>query len=87
MSFITLIVIKNQEIKVVPEHYSIIMRIMNHDFKNMQYYLKEMQDAIPLDAGYLLVDVEKKTIINGQSAFAKEHLHPKYSEDWFWIEL
>ncbi|MBS3127940.1 hypothetical protein J4410_02250 [Candidatus Woesearchaeota archaeon] len=86
MSFITLIVIEKEDIKIIPEHYNTIIRIMNHDFKNAKHYLKEAEE-IPLDAGYLLVDMNKKIIINGQSAFARQHLHPKYSTEWFWIEV
>ena len=87
MSFITLILIEKDDIKIIPEHYNTIIRIMNNDFKNTRCYTKNIEDPIFLDAGYLLVDREKRVIVNCQNAFARQHVHPNFSKEWLWIEL
>ena len=56
------------------------------DDKNIEYYLDYTEQPLSLDAGYLIVDTNTKTIVSNQSAFSKQHLKPSYAKDWFWIE-
>lgn len=68
MSFVTLIIIRNKQLAVTSAHYTFVKKVVECG----------LVDIVPLktnnhhflDAGYLLVDYDTKTIINAQDAFA-----------------
>ncbi len=67
MSFVTLIIVKNKQLTVTSAHYTFVKKVIEHG----------LVDIVPLktnnhhflDAGYLVVDYDNKTIINAQDAF------------------
>lgn len=64
MSYVHLLIVKDDCIYLVNTHY-----------RSAKYLLENVEKAVPLlksrflDSGYLVVDLNRKVIINGQSAF------------------
>ncbi|MBI4141194.1 hypothetical protein HY485_05145 [Candidatus Woesearchaeota archaeon] len=72
MSFVTLIIVKNKQLTVTTAHYTFVKKVIEHG----------LVDVVPLktnnhhrlDAGYVLIDYDAKTIVNAQDAFAIRNL-------------
>ena len=65
MSYIHLLIIKDDCVYPVNVHYRTAMRLFDGGVERALPLLKHRF----LDSGYLIVDVNKKLVINGQSAF------------------
>ena len=65
MSYVHLLIAKDDRFYLVNVHYRIAMKLLEGD----------LEKALPLltprflDAGYLVIDLNKKVIVNGQHAF------------------
>lgn len=68
MSFVTLIIVKNKKLSVTTAHYTFVKKVIEHGLADI-VPLKTNNNHF-LDAGYLIVDYDAKTIINAQDAFA-----------------
>jgi len=66
MSIISTLIIKNNKILYHRAHYRKIIQIINNPLPNKF-----------LDAGYIILDFDNKTIINSQNAFKISHLNNK----------
>jgi hypothetical protein len=66
MSFVHLIIVKDDNIYLVNLHYRTAMKLLENGIDSSLPLLKPRF----LDAGYLLVDLNRQVIVNGQSAFA-----------------
>jgi len=64
MSLVNLFVIKGNRIYFIRKHYRKVQELL----KNQKDLSKE--DYYYLDAGYLVLDLNNKSIINSQGAFA-----------------
>jgi len=64
MSIVNLFVIKENKIYFIRKHYRKVQEML----KNQKHLSKE--DYYYLDAGYLVLDLDNKSIINSQHAFA-----------------
>lgn len=64
MSIVNLFVIKENRIYVIRKHYRKILELLKNpkNLSKANYYY--------LDAGYLVLDLNNKTMINSQYAFA-----------------
>jgi len=65
MSYVHLIIAKDDNIYFVNVHYRTAMKLLEKGFDSVLPLLK----ARFLDAGYLVVDLNGHVIVNGQSAF------------------
>lgn len=65
MSFVHLTIIKNNTVYQLYVHYRTALRLLEQDTKDILPLLKGKY----CDAGYLIVDYDKKQIVNGQDAF------------------
>lgn len=74
MSTVHLIVIKDDCFYVVDGHYRAIRGILDAGVEKILPQLKPRF----LDAGYILVDLNRKHIVNGQEAFALPLLKNKF---------
>ena len=66
MSITHALIIKNNKISFHSAHYNKIIQIINTPKPNKF-----------LDAGYIIIDFDNKTIINAQNAFSINHLNNK----------
>ncbi|MBW2969954.1 hypothetical protein KY319_02405 [Candidatus Woesearchaeota archaeon] len=64
MSYVHLLVVKDDCVYFVYTHYRSTISLLN----NVNRVLPLLQSCF-LDSGYLVVDLNRKTVINGQSAF------------------
>ena len=51
-------------------HYRLVFNFLNNECKGKEAFTHEHQFDSYLDAGYLLIDFNKKIIVNSQLAFA-----------------
>ncbi len=65
MSFVHLIIAKDDNIYLVNLHYRTAMKLLENGIDSVLPLLKPRF----LDAGYLLVDLNRQVVVNGQSAF------------------
>lgn len=65
MSYVHLIIAKDDSIYFVNVHYRTAMKLLENGIDSVLPLLKPHF----LDAGYLLVDLNRQVIVNGQSAF------------------
>ena len=65
MSFVHLIIAKDDNIYLVNVHYRTAMNLLEKGIDSILPLLKPRF----LDAGYLLVDLNRQVVVNGQSAF------------------
>lgn len=86
MSEIIVMLVEDKEISFIKAHYRLIMGILNNNFKNIRQ-LKQKQQK--LDAGYLLIDLDKKLMLDCQSGFSIEHLKPEIKlniiKNWYYL--
>ncbi len=85
MSEITVIFIEGNEISFLKAHYRKVMDIVNNNFKP----LRKLEKKEKLDAGYLLIDLDKKLMLDCQSGFSIEHLNPDIKvniiKNWYYL--
>ena len=65
MSYVHLVIIKDDKFYLVSTHYRSAMRLLE---KGVEHVLPLLKHRF-LDAGYLVLDLNKKTVINSQTAF------------------
>lgn len=65
MSYIHLLIIKDDCVYPVNVHYRTVMSLFDKGVERALPLLKHRF----LDSGYLVVDINKKLVVNGQSAF------------------
>jgi len=68
MSFVTLILIKDQQVRMLSAHYRIIKNMIA--FCDFDFAQVKTSTYHVIDAGYILIDYDAKTIINAQNAFS-----------------
>ena len=66
MSYVNLFIVKDDCVYFVSVHYRTAMKLLGGGIDRALPLLKSKF----LDAGYLVIDANKKIIINGQSAFS-----------------
>ncbi len=76
MSIVNAVIIKDRKIRFVRKHYREIMKILNEKKPRAKQFL---------DAGYIIVDLDRKIILNCQDAFSlldlkKNELRKLFSE-------
>ena len=85
MSEITIIFVEGNEISFLKAHYRKVMEMVNNNFKQ----IKGLETRKKLDAGYLLVDLDKKLMLDCQSGFSIEHLNPDVKvniiKNWYYL--
>jgi len=64
MSYVHLIITKDDNIYFVNVHYRTAMKLLEHPERVLSLLKPRF-----LDAGYLVVDLNRQVIVNGQSAF------------------
>lgn len=67
MSYTILILIKNKQLQTINTHYKIIKKITENN--NFEIQPVKTTNTTKLDTGYILLDYDKKIIINAQNAF------------------
>ena len=65
MSFVNIFIIKDDNVYFISTHYKNAIKVLNRP-ENILPCLRSKF----LDAGYIVVDLNKKLIVNSQSAFA-----------------
>ena len=76
MSIVNAVIIKNKKIRFVRQHYRDIMKILNKKKPHARNFI---------DAGYIIVDLDRKVLLNCQDAFPltdlkKNELRNMFSE-------
>jgi len=66
MSYVTVLIVKDDRVYVVSMHYKSVRRFIENGFEGVLRLLKYRF----LDAGYIVLDANKNVIVNGQNAFA-----------------
>ena len=66
MSLVNALIIKNNKINFYRAHYNKIIQIINSPKPNKF-----------IDAGYIIIDFDNKTIINSQNAFSIKDINNK----------
>ncbi|MBI2564374.1 hypothetical protein HYV79_00085 [Candidatus Woesearchaeota archaeon] len=69
MSYVTLIIIHENYIYTINSHYTKIITLLKNDIKRI---LSSVSKKSSLDGGYILLDLNKKQIINAQDCFSVE---------------
>jgi hypothetical protein len=72
MSHITLIVVEGRRIHYVQTHWRTAQALLAHGFSGVFWHKHEQSWNDDLDAGYILVDLNRNVLVNGQDAFAPE---------------
>ena len=70
MSQVTLIVIDGKKIHYVQTHWRTIQDLLDLGFDGMLWKKAERKWDEYLDAGYILLDLNRNLLVNGQNAFA-----------------
>lgn len=68
MSFVTLIIVRNKRLMTTTAHYTFVKKVIEHGLADI-VPLKTNNNHF-LDAGYVILDYDARTIINAQDAFA-----------------
>lgn len=74
MSSITLILIKDRNISFRELHYRHIISILSSSCVGIEGIVQDTAPDRFLDAGYILIDLDRKRIVSGQDAFSIHHL-------------
>ena len=72
MSFVTLILIKDKQLQTISAHYSVIKKIM--EYYDFGIETVKSSNKTEIDAGYILVDCDRKIIVDAQNAFHTNNL-------------
>ena len=73
MSTVHAVIIKDKKIQYATKHYRKIMEMLN---------TSKLTPRKMLDAGYILIDLDKKILLNCQNAFS---LHDLDEKEWLGI--
>ena len=73
MSYVTVFLVKHGKTYHFSLHYRAVQRLLERNFDTVQASPLD-NTAIPLDAGYLVVDLDRKEVINRQEAFSSKHV-------------
>lgn len=65
MSYVHMLIIKDDNVYLVSVHYRTAMKLIEKGVDRILPLLKSRY----LDAGYLVLDLNKRVIVNGQHAF------------------
>ena len=68
VSLVTLIIMRNNRITVVQQHYRIIEKLLKEGLPPL--HVIKNRSELRLDEGYIIYDANNKLIINAQYAFA-----------------
>lgn len=71
MSFVTLILIKDNQLQIISAHYRAIKKVI--EYCDFAIEAVKTTNKTKIDAGYILVDCDKKIVINMQNAFNLAH--------------
>ena len=71
MSYVHLLIIKDDNVYLVSVHYRTAMKLVEKGVDKILPLLKSRY----LDAGYLVLDLNKRVIVNGQNAFPVQKAH------------
>lgn len=74
MSSVTLLVIANNKLSIQEMHYRHVISILESSCFGLDALLSYDQGYSLLDAGYLLIDIDRKVVLSGQDAFSINHL-------------
>ena len=69
MSQVTLIVVDGKRIHFVQTHWRTIQGLLEHGFEGIHWRKHQQKWNEHLDAGYILLDLNRNLLINGQHAF------------------
>ena len=72
MSFVTLILIKERKLTIISAHYRVIKRII--EYCDFGIEIVKSTNKTEIDAGYLLIDIDNKVVIDAQCAFYTSNL-------------
>ena len=72
MSFVTLILIKNKQLQTISAHYSVIKKII--EYCDFGIETVKIANKTEIDAGYIIVDCDRKMIVDAQNAFHTNNL-------------
>ena len=70
MSTVTLIVVEGRSIHYVQAHWRTIKALLDSGFEGVFWQKHEQAWEEHLDAGYILIDLNRNTLVNCQEAFA-----------------
>ncbi len=68
MSFVTLIIVKRNHVTILHHHYRVVQQLLVEGVRDI-VVVKSIPE-MPLDAGYIVLDMNDRTILNKQDAFA-----------------
>lgn len=77
MSMLTLAIIKNEKTRSIRVHYRNVIRLLDNKLRNInQIYSVAVEDKnpVPYDAGIIIINLDKKVIVNYQWAFSLHNL-------------
>lgn len=74
MSLITIILVTGGKMTVSELHYRHVMEILASSCSCIQALATDAPHPAVLDAGYILIDLDSKTIVSRQDAFSLHHL-------------
>lgn len=67
MSFVQVVVVKGKECYVASMHFRAAMKLVKGDLSVLNTLRSKF-----VDAGYLVVDLNRKVLVNGQAAFSAQ---------------
>lgn len=67
MSFVQVVVVKDEQCYVASMHFRAAMKLIQGDLSVLDSLKSKF-----VDAGYLIVDLNRKLLVNGQGAFAAQ---------------
>jgi len=74
MSSITIILISNRDISFRSLHYRHVISMLSSSCVGIEGIVQDPMPDRFLDAGYILIDLDRKRIVSGQDAFDIHHL-------------
>ena len=76
MSNINVLFVKNDKVYYTSVHYRVIIDLFNHNFSNLSLLLANL-NSFHVDAGYMIIDLDRQEVINRQLAFSASNLAKK----------
>jgi hypothetical protein len=84
MSEVVVIIVKDCEISSEKMHYRDAMSLLESNLRKIK-----QKDSQKLDAGYLIIDVDRQIMLDCQSGFSLEHLKPdarlNIIKNWYYL--
>ncbi len=72
MSHVNVLMIRNGQVYSYNVHYRVVQQLLNNNFLGFSGSPLE-RNAHHLDAGYMVIDLDREEIINRQVAFSSKH--------------